>query len=217
MSELVVQPDLAFLVKQVIRIALSQTNAHAIGVIQSVDFSKRSATATLVYKQIVNGAPKDYPVLVDCPLLIAQGGGGQLTFPIAANNTCFVFFNDVNMSRFIASGNQGAQPIDTRAHAFADALIFVGLDDFVSAQNKDYFEDGVELSFADESGSSALQLTDTIKLQNAVTDLKTVVDGLIDLIAAITVTCPPTGGPSSVPINAASIEGYKTTVAGLLT
>jgi hypothetical protein len=176
MSSFVAQPDLAFLARQILRIALSQTNCHAIATIQSVDYSKRSATARIVYTQLVNGSPETYPVLVDCPILVLQGGGGQLTFPISANNTCLALFNDVNMSRYISSGNQGAQPNDARQHAFSDAFLLVGLDSFPGAQAKSYFADGIELALYDEDGDveSSLQLTDTIKLFNASTDLKSV-------------------------------------------
>lgn len=221
-TKLVAQPDLAFLAQQIVRVALMQTNCHAIATIQSVDYSSRTVKANLVYTRIVDGSTKQYPVLVDCPFIVLQGGGGSLTFPIAANDTCFVFFNDVNMSRFIASGNLGAQPLDTRSHAFADAVVLIGLDSIPAANAKDYFADGVELAYADGDGNSSLQLTDTIKLQNEVTDLKAVLQGLVDAIdtyvaTGVVASGTGAGGTLSFLAGKVAFDAYKTTIAGLLT
>jgi hypothetical protein len=134
-----------------------------------------------------------------------SGGGGNLTFPIEAGDTCLIFFNDVNMDTWIASGNAGAPPLDARLHSFSDAIVLVGLRAFPQAL-ANYFTTGVRLHFE----GTKIELTNKIKLANDATDLKTLLDGLIDLIAAAQV-----GG---VPLsNAAAISAYKTTVGTLLT
>lgn len=211
-SKLVAEPNLAFFGSLLVRQALLTMNCHALGTVKAFNSVNQSAQVSINYKRVVNGTPTDYPALVDCPVVILGGGAGHLTFPIAAGDSCLVFFNDVNMDTWVSSGNQGSPPENGRLHSFSDAIILVGLSAFPQAL-ADYFTTGIRLSF----GSSKIELTSTLKLANAVTDLKAVIDGLIDLIAAITVTPGTLAGPSSPPLNAAAISAYKTTVAGLLT
>lgn len=203
-NQLINDPDLAFLAQQIINATLLQLNSHAIGTVQSFDTAKQTAKVNLVYKKIVNGSPVTYAPLVDCPVIFSQGGGGRLTFPIEPGDTCFVFFNDVNMSKFVASGSLGAVPLDTRSHAFSDALIFVGLNSIPMAL-EDFFTDGVELAFS----GTKIQLDDKVKIMNDATDLKAVINGLIDILAATTAG----GFPLS---SAAALTAYKTTVGSLL-
>lgn len=220
-TKLVAEPDLNLWGQILVRQLLLTMNCHALGTITAFDATNQSAQVKLNYKRIVNGEPRDYPPLTDCPVVILGGGGGAITFPIAAGDSCLVFFNDVNMDTWISSANTGAAPADARLHSFSDAIVLVGVNSFPQALAS-YFTDGIRIAF----GKSKIELTDTIKLANDMTDLKTLINGLIDLIAAITVlpgtfTAPSGGGPvtgvSGAPVNASTITAYKTQIGELLT
>lgn len=203
-NQLVCDPDLGFLAQQIVNATLARMNSHAIGTVLSFNPTNQMAKVNLVYKKIVNGKPVTYQPLVDCPVIFPQGGTGRLTFPVEPGDTCIVFFNDVNMSKFVASGSLGAVPLDTRSHAFSDALIFVGLNSIPMAL-EDFFEDGVELAFS----GTKIQIDDKVKIMNDATDLKAVINGLIDILSATTVG----GIPFS---SAATLAAYKTVVGSLL-
>lgn len=214
--KLAVQPDLAFLVDLIRRGVMISTNCHALGTIQSFDSSNQSAQVTLNYKRVVNGEAKSYPVLADCPVIILQGGGGRLTFPIEPGDNCLILFNDVNMDTWVSSGNTGAPPTDARSHAFADAIVLVGLNSLNNPLS-DYFEDGVELASTD---GASLQLTDKIKLLNSATDLRTALTQLTTALstfatATSVAVIEPTLGPASAALVTA-LSTYSTTLASLL-
>jgi len=207
-SRTVADPDLAFFGTLIKRQALLEMNCHSIGTIQSFDSTNQSAKISINYKRTVKGELADYPPLVDCPVIFLGGGDGHLTFPVEAGDTCLVFFNDRNMDIWVASGNVGAAPDDERAHAFADAIALVGLRAFPHAL-ANFKTDGVGLYF----GSTLVELDTKVKIANGTTDLKTLINGLIDLIAAATVTVSGVPTPLN---NASAISAYKTTIAGLL-
>lgn len=188
---------------------MQNLNCHAVGTIQDFDATTQKATVSINYKWIKNGNTYDYQPLVDCPVIIAGGGGGYLTFPIAVGDTCMVFFNDVDMDRWFTS-NQIAEPKTGRMHAFTDAVVLVGLRSFKTPV-PDYATDAAQFRF----GDTLVSLDSKIQLMNAATDIKTLLNGLIDLIALITVTCATPGNPSSPPINAAAITAYKMMVGNL--
>lgn len=206
-TKLVANPDLAYLARLIEKSALMSMNAHALGTIVTFDMTHRKAKVSLNYKKVLNGTPVEYPVLAGCPAIVLGGGKGQITFPISAGDSCLIFFNDVSMDKWIATGNLGTVPDSQRLHSFSDAIVLVGLNSFPQAALLEYFADGSQWKY----DTTAIELTDKIKLYNAATDLKTVLNSLIDQIAAITV--PALGSP---PSNAASILAIKTTLAGLL-
>lgn len=131
---------------------LLSLNCHHIGTVQSFDSAKQTATATINYKKTffrkkTDGtyAPElsDYPILLDCPVVVLGGGGGALTFPVAKGDECLVLFND----RAIDTWYQGSttSPVPSpRLHSISDGLILVGVRSMSNAID-DYDTDGTVL------------------------------------------------------------------------
>lgn len=145
-------------------------NCMAIATIQSFDATKQTVTATINYKKTFmqpnaqgtyDPVLVDYPVLIDCPVIISQGGGGVLTFPIIAGDTCLILFNDRDIDNWYATGQVG--PIATqRLHSFADGFALVGVRALPNAISG-YDTQRIHLTF----GISDLALgEDYAKLQN---------------------------------------------------
>jgi len=65
------------------------------GIIQSFDATKQTATIKVAMQATVGTEVKDYPLLVDCPVVVMGGWGAYITFPIHAGDTCLVLFSDV--------------------------------------------------------------------------------------------------------------------------
>lgn len=201
-------------------------NCHAIATIQSFDPASQTVTATVNYKKTSFNLVKDattgvstyqsvlvnYPVLVDCPAIVLSGGNSSLTLPITKGDECLILFNDRDIDNWFS----GAAPTGVatgRLHSFADGIALVGLH----STNK--FLTNYDMDRAVLRKGNAMvgvgKNNELVKIANEVTTLKTVINGLIDVIkAAVTI-----GGPTTQvldPATQAALQSYKTTVGGLL-
>ncbi len=205
--------DLLDLLQKQILLSLS---CHHIGTVQSFDATKQTATATINYKKtrfvldattgLYDPVLDDYPILVDCPVIVLGGGNAALTFPIEQGDECLVLFNDRSIDKWF-SGGMGAAVATPRLHSFSDGLILVGLRSLPNVL-EDYDTERAVL----KNGSTMVGVSSTlVKIANNTTTLLQVINGILDLIAAAQCTTP--GNPLS---NAAAFTAYKTVVEGLL-
>ena len=130
------EPTLATLLNELKRNIFIEFNCHAIAVVQSVNFSNQTLTASVAYTRGVlekqpNGTyslvPVNYPFLVDCPFISIQGGNAGLTMPIQPGDNCLVFYNDRDINNWWTS-DQPSIPNSSRTHSFSDAIVLVGLN-----------------------------------------------------------------------------------------
>ena len=111
-------------------------NCHAIATVQSFNEANQTITATINYKKTYFQLNKktnvyvpfnlDYPLIIDCPVVILGGGPCSLTFPIAAGDECLILFNDRDIDNWF----QGGPPMEVasgRLHSFSDGIALVGL------------------------------------------------------------------------------------------
>lgn len=209
-------PTLKDLVDLVMKDVMLKLNAHHIAKITAFDSAKQTAQATIAYKKTYferqeNGLYQkvlvDYPILLDCPVIVLGGGPASLTFPIAAGDECLALFNDRDIDTWFSSGQLG--PVATsRLHSFSDAILLVGLRSSPNALSS-YDMARAVLQY----GTTVVAAGETkVKIANAdgtlntiLQDLVTAINDLVTATAAITVTCAAPGNPSSPPINVADI------------
>ena len=68
------------------------------------------------------------PLLAQIPILISNGGGVNLTFPIAAGDECMVLFADTPIGMWFQNGSQRqSNPIDQRRHSLSDGIAIFGV------------------------------------------------------------------------------------------
>lgn len=192
-------PNLKDLLDQFLVTIMMQTNCHALATIQKFDPVTQLVTASINYKKTFfvlnevsgNNEPvlQDYPLLIDCPVIIMSGGDFALRFPIKPGDTCLVCFNDRDMDDWIHSGQVG--PVGTpRLHSFSDGIAIVGL---TSQQNvwDDYDPDNVELGdgtlgFKAGSGSSKIFNGETVvETQESLINIANVVTSLGDVMTQL--------------------------------
>jgi len=107
---------------------LSIVNCVEIGKISKVTPGSQTVEIIIQIKRVSeDGTSIQYPVLVDCPYFVLQGGGAYLDIPISVGDGCIVLFNDRNIDNWWASG-QVADPEDFRKHSLSDALAIVGIN-----------------------------------------------------------------------------------------
>ncbi|MEP8723501.1 Gp138 family membrane-puncturing spike protein, partial [Enterobacter kobei] len=72
-----------------------------------------------------NRVTKNYPLLVDVPVIFPRGGGCTLTFPVKAGDECLVIFADRCIDFWWQNGGV-QEPVDDRVHDLSDAFCIVG-------------------------------------------------------------------------------------------
>lgn len=140
-NERFVPPDLAEFLSRRMRDIGARLNCHTVGTIQSFDKLNQTATVLVNFQKIIRGVNPlnnvagssdmlvDYPTLVNVPIIFLNGGGGYLTFPITAGDTCLLLFCDRDMDVWLDTG-QVAPPNSDRVHDINDAVALVGIRDF---------------------------------------------------------------------------------------
>lgn len=100
------------------------------GIIQSFDPDAVTAVVQPAIRYVErdndgNKSTKDYPLLVDVPVVFPRGGGCTLTFPVKAGDECLVIFADRCIDFWWQSGGI-QEPVDERMHDLSDAFCIVG-------------------------------------------------------------------------------------------
>ncbi|SUQ58403.1 phage baseplate assembly protein V [Raoultella terrigena] len=100
------------------------------GIIQSFDPDTVTAVVQPAIRYIErdndgNKETKDYPLLVDVPVVFPRGGGCTFTFPVSEGDECLVIFADRCIDFWWQSGGI-QEPVDGRMHDLSDAFCIVG-------------------------------------------------------------------------------------------
>jgi len=231
MSELkTVDPDLVDMLREFKRSIAASLHFAEIGEIQSFDATKKTAEVKVMLKRHnEDGTTLDWPLLLDCPVVVWQGGGVSLQMPVSKGDHCLVVFADRDIDAWFKSGTQSV-PFSGRTHDASDGIAIVGLCSLASSLPAISATDaGLVTSDASatvkKDGSAAslkqggIQITakgNKAVIKNASTDLLTALNGLIDVVKTITVVDPISGTLPMTPTIAAQLESYKATFAGLL-
>ena len=109
--------------KNQIRVALP-------GIVQSFDPEAVTAIVQPAIRSVEtdndgNRVTKNYPLLVDVPVVFPRGGGCTLTFPVKAGDECLVIFADRCIDFWWQNGGV-QEPVDDRVHDLSDAFCIVG-------------------------------------------------------------------------------------------
>jgi len=147
------QPELKDVLKLFKKNLFLEFNCHHVGSIQTFNPVDQTAIAAISYPKtffVLDSSgnyvaqASNYPLLVNCPVVVMGGGNGALTFPIAPGDECIVMFNDRDLDNWFHSGNIGTPVNSSRLHSFSDAMILVGLRSMPNVL-VDYNATGVEL------------------------------------------------------------------------
>lgn len=130
-------PDLAEYLKNQNAKIKSEINCVLIGTIVAFDVDTQTASISVNYsKKIIGGLPigdnrvadrlVNYPLLINCPVIILTGGAGYMTFPIVAGDSCLVLFCDREIDSWMESGASNPPNIQ-RMHDINDGIALVGI------------------------------------------------------------------------------------------
>ena len=208
-GEKVTLPGLGSVVRGLKSDIFKSLNCVKIGEIVSFDVSKKTATIQILFKRVLpDNSIQSHPLLVDCPVVTIQGGGGAIEFPITAGDQCLVFFADRNIDAWFKAGGEAA-PFDGRAHDLSDGIALVGvnalngtLSDYVASAAR-FFFDGAEIQL--KGGK--------VVVKNGTTDLYTLINSFFTQLEAIQVNLT-TGLLQASSITA--LETVKTQILALV-
>lgn len=195
-------------------------NCHAIATIQEFDETDQTVSATINYKKsFTQGQPdgsiitvlKDYPILVDVPVVILSGGPWSLTFPIAQGDECLILFNDRDIDNWFQSGQVGALA-SGRLHSFSDGIALVGLRS-LARSIADY--DTTRAVLGHSSGTMVAVGETLIKIANASTSLGAILTQLRTDLSSLATNLQ--GNPTGEPAAAAAGVALATAATSLQT
>ncbi len=220
-------------------------NCHHIGTIETFNSLLQTAKATINYqKTYFNLNPftkqfesqlQEYPILIDCPVIVLGGASTALTFPIKSGDECLVLFNDRDMDNWFAGSNT-AGVATPRLHSFSDGVILVGLNslpnvwlgyDTTRAMLRAGDVPGTITAVAVNPSNSKILMTNTYPvntitmntlLQTLITDLQTLITALtMNAATFIAVTGSP-GNPSPLnPVIVTALTAVSTSLSTLAT
>jgi hypothetical protein len=124
----IMPPDMDDLLAALKNNIFATLNCIQIGKINSYDKTTQSAEIDIQIKRVKeDGTLVNYPLLVDCPVIVMQGGGAFIDFPIKKGDYCLIFFNDRNIDDWWLSGNV-KEPKTKRKHNLSDGFCLVGIN-----------------------------------------------------------------------------------------
>lgn len=145
----IVEPDLKDVLNQHKDEIFASFNCHLLGTIVSFDAATQTASISVNFQRAVFNKQVDanavsnqaqpttpnvvsFPVLVQCPVMVYSGGGGYMSMPIGAGDTCLVLFHDRDIDSWYASGATTI-PNSNRMHSLSDGLAIVGFRSLANA------------------------------------------------------------------------------------
>lgn len=151
-NEQVNPPSIKVLLDELRAEIFASLNCVQIGKIEKVTPAEQTVEISLQIKRLAaDGTSTVYPLLVDCPYFVLQGGGAYIDMPIKAGDYCIVLFNDRCIDSWWSTANV-ADPPSTRKHSFSDAIAIVGLNpkssplDMDGEKTRIINPDGIELN-----------------------------------------------------------------------
>jgi hypothetical protein len=103
-------------------------NCVLIGRIESFNSALNTASVSIAQlRQYADEtAPREFPLLTDCPVFTLHGGGSWISLPIASGDPCIVLFNDRDIDNWWFDGSV-TTPASLRSHSLSDGMVLVGV------------------------------------------------------------------------------------------
>lgn len=198
----IVRPEITTLLDQLRQEIFSGLNCHQVGQIVSFNPAKQTSTVEIMMNRIVGSKTVQYPLLVQCPTYVMQGGGGRITFPITPGDSCLVLFNDRSIDTWSIANTKDVPPT-ARLHSMSDGLVIVGFRPEANPlQNYNLTDSEWEYS------GGKILVGDKLALRNQLQSLKTVMDLMITAMTTLNTKT----GPSA----ATQIATAQTAISDLL-
>jgi hypothetical protein len=197
-------PDLDDVLELKAQEIFSRLNCVQIGKIEKVN-SNQTVSIQIQVKRKNLDKVVDYPLLVDCPYFVLQGGGAYLDIPITIGDYCLILFNDRDIDNWFKNGAI-AETRTKRKHSLSDGFALVG----INPSSSTLVADGTNVRLIGKSGPGpeeyAARLNDQTEI-NSVTD-STFITWIANVSAAINILAP-----GSIPVIPTTATGKISTAS----
>lgn len=133
-NQTVTPPDLDDVLGELKNSIFATLNCIQIGKIEKVNDNQTVEIQLQFKRRVKNSETIDYPVLVDCPYFVLQGGGAFIEMPIKPGDYCIILFNDRNIDTWWDTANV-KEPLTRRKHSLSDGLALVGINPVTALLN----------------------------------------------------------------------------------
>lgn len=142
--------------------------------------------------------PSPLPIVRGVPVVMPMGILWRVSFPLAVGDTGLCIVADRNLDTWLAGDGGMADPLDTRAHALADAVFLPGLVP-TKGQTDDTSGD---LVLGNGAGAAEIRIGDgTIALKNDAGEALSLIAGALSALASSVASL---GRPAASAVTAAS-------------
>lgn len=216
MEQTIIPPDLDDLLAESRDSVFSNLNCIQVGKLEKVNDDQTVEVKIQFLRRLPGGKTSKYPLLVDCPYFVLQGGGAYIDMPIKKGDDCLVLFNDRNIDDWWDTANV-AVPADTRKHSISDGFALIG----INSRTKALSFDGANLRIIVPGGIK-------ISIGNGTDELLSLFnDNLTEVIKSLkfirdTITFSNGGGPTGPPANGSvlsptitALEATKTALGNI--
>ena len=182
-------PDLDDVLSGLKNEIFADLNCVQIGRIQKVNSNQTVEILLQMKRRIPDNKIADYPLLVDCPYFVLQGGGAYIDMPIKKGDICLVLFNDRNIDTWWSTENVAESP-DRRKHNLSDGFALIGVNSDVNPLDND----GTFVRILGTSGPGA---EEKAARENDLTEINAVTDSAWYAWLAAVGTATGVGAPPS--------------------
>jgi len=231
MSKQRVEPDLEDIISGAISDYAYSFYCHRVGTVKSFNPDSQTASIQLVDKGVFftdqGDVIVDFPLLVNCPVMINKGAKGGFTMPVNKGDTCLVCFNDRDLDNWLVDGLT-QRPNTLRTHDLSDGIAIVGIRNQIN-KITDYNNDATEINYESNqisldsekislinSSGGSIVIDDKLELKNAAENLKGLIDELITIITNLKTVDPVSGLLPIDGVTSASLAALSTRVGDLL-
>jgi len=224
------EPDLEDIINNAVDDYAYIINCHRAAIIQSFNSIEQTATVQLIDKGIFSTDQGDlivdFPLLVNCPVVIYKGINGGLTIPINQGDTCLVCFNDRDLDSWLIDGLV-QKPNTIRTHDLSDGIIIVGIRNQIN-KITNYNNNATELNYLDNkiiindkisstnSLGGSITIDDKLEFKNNAENLKILIDELITIITNLKTVDPISGNLPIDGATASALSSLSTRIGNLL-
>lgn len=160
-EQTVIPPDQDDVLEELKNEIFAYINCIQIARVESYDKDEQKIEAQIMVKRVKEGGEIiAYPLCVDVPVIVLQGNGGYIEFPIVKGDQCLLLFNDRDIDNWWTANNE-TEPPTKRKHNLSDAFALVGINPKVKVLTLD----GTNVNLWGPTGTDRIQIKPDGKME----------------------------------------------------
>lgn len=110
----------------------SLANLHTCTIAKVTAVNAKTINCKPVTNRLVDGKSIELPDFIEVPIIVLQGGGSYLHFPIAIGDYALLFFTERCFDGWW-NGQDFTKPLEYRMHDYSDGIAIVGINNLAGS------------------------------------------------------------------------------------